>query len=97
MEGRVRWFFGLARNAGAYSFPIIGTPCDVPEPKKTSSKGIWLFCYALRPDRWQIPPKITAPRHGSGALKLAPPQAGCNFLFAQGQWKRHSAPDRSAC
>src|SRR5829696_4884507 len=35
MEGRVRWFFGLARNSGGYSAPMMGTPWEVPEPRKT--------------------------------------------------------------
>src|SRR5215211_5503959 len=35
MEGRVRWFFGLARNSGGYSAPMMGTPWEVPEPRNT--------------------------------------------------------------
>src|ERR1019366_1711280 len=41
MDGRVRWFFGLARNSGGYSLPIIGTPCEVPEPRKINEKAMW--------------------------------------------------------
>src|SRR2546426_1076718 len=40
MAGRVRWFFGLARNSGECSLPIIGTPCEVPEPRKMKKKDI---------------------------------------------------------
>src|SRR2546430_16561407 len=40
MEGRVRWFLGLARNSGGCSLPIIGTPCEVPEPRKMNLKDI---------------------------------------------------------
>src|SRR6266404_37761 len=43
MEGRVRWFFGLARNSGGCSLPIIGTPCEVPEPRKMKKKDIRCF------------------------------------------------------
>src|SRR6267142_4119297 len=51
MEGRVRWFFGFARNSGGYSLAIMGTPCDVPDPRKIKEKamlGVILtrpFCY----------------------------------------------------
>src|SRR5256885_8051220 len=38
IDGRVRWFFGLARNSGGYSLPMIGTPCEVPEPRKVREK-----------------------------------------------------------
>ena len=31
-------FFGLARNFSGYSFPITGTPCEVPDPRKTNEK-----------------------------------------------------------
>ena len=40
MEGRVRWFLGLARNSGGYSLPMIGTPCEVPLPKKIKEKDM---------------------------------------------------------
>src|SRR5258708_10939558 len=40
MEGRVRWFFGFARNPGGYSFPMIGTPCEVPEPRQMNAKDM---------------------------------------------------------
>src|SRR3989442_503239 len=40
MDGRVPWFFGFARNAGGYSFPMIGTPCEVPEPRQMNAKDM---------------------------------------------------------
>src|SRR6266850_4694112 len=40
MDGRVRWFLGLARNSGGYSLPMIGTPCEVPEPRKIKEKAM---------------------------------------------------------
>src|SRR5436190_23576028 len=40
MDGRVRWFFGLARNDSGYSLPMMGTPCDVPDPRKVKLKDI---------------------------------------------------------
>ena len=40
MDGRVRWFFGLARNSGGYSFPMMGTPVEVPEPRKIKENAI---------------------------------------------------------
>ena len=43
-DGRVRWFFGLAKNSAGYSCPIIGTPCDVPDPKKINEKDIGGKC-----------------------------------------------------
>src|ERR1035438_1793573 len=36
----MRWFFGLARNSGGYSLPMIGTPWEVPEPRKMSVNDI---------------------------------------------------------
>src|ERR1017187_8652972 len=36
----MRWFFGLARNSGGYSLPMIGTPCEVPEPRKINENAI---------------------------------------------------------
>src|SRR5882672_7913668 len=45
MAGLVRWFFGLARNSGGCSLPIIGTPCDVPEPRKMKKKD--MTCFSL--------------------------------------------------
>src|SRR6266496_1905598 len=49
MEGRVRWFRGLARNFSEYSAPIIGTPCEVPEPRKIKENDISenFFCRRL--------------------------------------------------
>ena len=42
-DGRVRWFFGLARNSGGYSLPMMGTPCEVPEPRKVNANDIFKF------------------------------------------------------
>src|SRR6266567_4505546 len=39
MAGRVRWFLGFAKNSGGYSLPMIGTPCEVPEPRKINEKA----------------------------------------------------------
>src|ERR1035438_6630234 len=39
-DGRVRWFFGLARNSGGSSLPMIGTPCEVPEPRKINESDM---------------------------------------------------------
>src|SRR5688572_1017672 len=52
MEGRVRWFFGLARKLSGYSTPIAGTPCDVPEPRKMKEKDM-----ARLDERWCSAPK----------------------------------------
>src|SRR5437867_11715176 len=46
MDGRVRWFLELARNSGGCSLPIIGTPCEVPEPRKMKKKDMRCFCLA---------------------------------------------------
>src|ERR1017187_6282699 len=46
MEGRVRWFLGLARNSGGYSLPMMGTPCDVPLPKKMNENNMAKFSFA---------------------------------------------------
>jgi hypothetical protein len=43
MDGRVRWFLGLARNSGEWSPPMTGTPCEVPEPRKVKENAMPLF------------------------------------------------------
>src|SRR5689334_21163293 len=43
MDGRVRWFRGLARKGAGYSTPIMGTPWEVPVPRKTKESGMRTF------------------------------------------------------
>src|SRR5208283_3400900 len=45
MDGRVRWFLGLARNSGGYSLPMRGTPCDVPLPRKMNENDMLKFSF----------------------------------------------------
>src|SRR5208282_3909089 len=45
MDGRVRWFLGLARNDGGYSLPMTGTPCDVPLPRKMNENAMRKFSF----------------------------------------------------
>src|SRR6266498_1759382 len=52
MEGRVRWFLGLARNVSEYSAPMIGTPCDVPEPRKIKENDIAKDFFCRRLAQW---------------------------------------------
>src|ERR1051325_4185924 len=49
MDGRVRWFRGFARNFSGYSAPMIGTPCEVPEPRKINENDISkeFFCRSV--------------------------------------------------
>jgi hypothetical protein len=42
MEERVRWFLGLAKNAGGYAFPMTGTPTDVPLPKNMNENDMFV-------------------------------------------------------
>src|ERR1041385_320711 len=69
MDGRVRWFLGFARNAGGYSLPMIGTPCEVPEPRKMKEKDI-LPAVSLR--RRRGVPEIPSGRDGGGRTSVPP-------------------------
>ena len=41
-DERVRWFLGFVEVQTGQSQPIIGTPTDVPVPRKTSVRA-WLM------------------------------------------------------
>jgi len=38
-------FLGLARNSGGYSLPMMGTPCDVPLPRKMNKNAMIKFSF----------------------------------------------------
>src|SRR5262245_63010881 len=61
MDGRVRWFLGLARNSVEYSLAITGTPWDVPEPRMINEKDM-----TGRKSRGSAQPRLRgAPRHAT--------------------------------
>src|SRR5271169_2483513 len=90
MEGRVRWFLGLARNSGGYSLPMMGTPCDVPLPRKMNENDMAKFSFAEGARRLHIGganvTMLTALRIKN--LALVPDltlelQPGCNVITGE--------------
>src|SRR3954464_12564152 len=73
IEGRVRWFFGFARNSGAYSLPMIGTPCEVPEPRNVNSNAMRAHnvCGVVESSNWKVSRDALA-RHAAHSLQLVP-------------------------
>src|ERR1035438_9373868 len=88
MEGRVRWFLGLARNAGGYSLPMMGTPCEVPLPRKMNENDMIKIFFRCRLPAYSIQPRMHTDKPNAacaattdldcGGKRSATPLSGAN-------------------